>query len=306
MSGDAQETQLKNPYSRGKARMITDLIYKGLTNEEILEFVEKNDLARRYKNGVDKRDLWNIRAELKHEGYLDADGFPKKTKTTNSPDTLPIFPIEGVPDETGEIMGEKKEPPQPQSITRRSDWDALTVEQVEKLGDPKLKMEILNYKTEIDKLRQTLKPEYATRGEIDLLRTEVVSRFGGVEEKINTLLSKFDESESEDEGEDEGEEEAEPEEAEAEVPPTKAPKLVTKVNPLDEETTEGEDEIIEVEGSIVARKYIGLTSKSMMLYDLAKTEGFPGNLADFINSCIGDAYKGRNIELAVIDKRVIR
>ena len=303
MSMGTQETQLKNPYSRGKARMLTDLIYKGLTNEEILGFVEKNDLARRYKNGVDKRDLWNIRAELKKAGYLDVDGFPKKTKPADSPDTLPVYPIEGVPDETGKVMSEEKGVPQPRSITRRPDWDVLTVEQVERLGDPKLKMEILNYKTEIDKLRQELKPEYATRGEIDLLRTEVVSRFGGVEEKINTLLSKFDEPEPE--GEEEEEEEPEPEEAEVETP-RKAPKLVTRVNPLDEEATEGEDEIIEVEGSIVARKYVGLTSKSMMLYDLAKTEGFPGNLADFINSCIGDAYKGRNIELAVIDKRVIR
>jgi hypothetical protein len=156
------------------------------------------------------------------------------------------------------------------------------------------------------------KPEYATQGEIDLLRNDFATRIGGIEESINRLITKFDDSESSEEEEQEPEE-SDPEEEEEEATPPKKPlRLATAVNRLEvaEQETEqesgGDDDLIEVEGLVVIRKHIGFTAKSVMYYEIDKAGGFGGNLADYVNSCIEDAHKGRDIQLAVIEKKVIR
>lgn len=73
-------------------------------------------------------------------------------------------------------------------------------------------------------------------------------------------------------------------------------------NPLQQEET---DDIVEMPGRIIAKRTVGFTPKSLMLFDLTVSEGFKGTFADFVNTCIGDAFRGRGIELAVIDRKVI-
>jgi len=57
--------------------------------------------------------------------------------------------------------------------------------------------------------------------------------------------------------------------------------------------------VIELEGSIISRKTVGFTPKSLMLFDLTRKKGFRGNFADFVNSCITSALKGRKFKLTV-------
>lgn len=66
-------------------------------------------------------------------------------------------------------------------------------------------------------------------------------------------------------------------------------------NPLEDAV----DSVIELEGSIISRKTVGFTPKSLMLYDLTRKKGFRGNFADFVNSCISSALKGRKFKLTV-------
>lgn len=66
-------------------------------------------------------------------------------------------------------------------------------------------------------------------------------------------------------------------------------------NPLEDAV----DSIIELEGHIISKKMIGFTSKSLLLFDLVRKKGFRGNLADYVNSSISSAMKGRKFKLVV-------
>ena len=143
------------------------------------------------------------------------------------------------------------------------DWDVLTPETINHIVDPVLRAKILNYKTEVAKVKQMHKPEYATQGEIDLLRNDFATRIGGIEESINRFITKFDDPEEE-------EEEA--------TPPKKPLRLATAVNRLEaveqETTQEGsDDDLIEVEGVVIIRKHIGFTAKSVARAKLATHHG---------------------------------
>lgn len=331
MSADAPLTPFKNPYKRGKSRLLADLMMKGWTNDQILSYVGQNGLSApggRYRNGIDMKDLWNVRSDLKRAGMVDSDGFPPSKASGDSAaapgndSLLPIYPIEGTPGSDGKTPEQRTADasaprggsPQTQGGVGRPEWDLLTAEQIDRIPDPGLKMMILNYKTDREKLRQTLKPEYATRGEIDLFRGEVSTRMSGVEEKINRLLElavPVDPVPEVAEEETEEVEDPEPEEEEP-VAPSRPQVLRTAVNRMeaeaatDTEPVAGDDDLVEMKAGIIAKKNVGFTAKSLMLYDIMKSQGFEGNLADFVNTCISDAFKGRSIELAVIDKKVIR
>jgi hypothetical protein len=43
-----------------------------------------------------------------------------------------------------------------------------------------------------------------------------------------------------------------------------------------------------------------------MYYEIDRAGGFQGNLADYVNSCIEDAHKGRDIGLAVVERKMIK
>lgn len=68
-------------------------------------------------------------------------------------------------------------------------------------------------------------------------------------------------------------------------------------NPLDNLS----QETVELEGSIISRKWVGFTPKNLMLFDMARHRGFPGNFADFVNASIDSAYKSRSFKLVVKD-----
>lgn len=302
------ETIKKNPYSRGKGKLIAQHMLEGKTNEEIFQYIKDNKLDVHYKYPVKMDDMYEVRSRLRKGGLLMEGKL--QTATVDANIRLPGLES-GLEENKEELLEDidkkKKSYTIPPSVYRRPDWDVLSTEQINSIPDPKLKMDIMNYKTEISKLKQELKPEFATRGEIDLLRTEISTQVGGIEEKINQLLKMKTPINVEDPEEDEEEEDEE--EGIIETPPPKrGSRISVKMNPLEAEETSqtGDDEVMEVEGNIISKKMIGFTAKSLMLFDIAKAQGFPGNIADFVNSCISDAFKGRNIELAVVDKKVIR
>lgn len=287
-----------NPYSKGKSRIVAELVLQGKTNEEILQYISDNDLAKRYPpNGVTKRDIWMVRGDLRKNGVVDADGFPVK-KEVALPQQAPPQQQESAP------LGVAQEPTPPAFI-RVPQWDKLTVEEVQHIADPEMRAKILNYKTDQEKYRQTFKPEYVTRGEVDLLRGEVSTRMGGVEEKINRLLELAQPIQEEEP------EEPEEVEEEEEASPRKPPRVQLAVNRLQseeaaEDTEPGDDDLIEVQTGVIIKKNIGFTAKSVMYYEIDRAGGFGGNLADYVNSCIEDAHKGRDIQLAVVEKRFVR
>lgn len=297
-----------NPYKRGKSKVIGSLILEERTDEQVLDFIRTNKLDENFSVPVSMDNIHDVRAGLRRSGLINSEGriIVKAPKDINLPGLESISEKNsgGLDKNTKQSGSTEKEPPanQPPIFTRRPDWDLLTPEMIEKIPDPKLKMDILNYKTDVIKQKQEFKPEFATREQFD----SVAGRLGGIEEKINQLLNRKNEPDpEEDEEEEEEPEEEETEEVEA-VTPNKKSKISTKVNPLAEDTTQGEDEVMEVEGNVISKKMIGFTAKSLMLFDIARKQGFPGNIADFVNACVSDAYKGRNIELAIVDKKVIR
>ena len=300
-----------NPFKRGKQKLVTNLILDNKTNDEIRDYWVVNGLGERVGD-LRNELIHNTRSELKRRGLLDDLGIPlKKVDSVLSKESLPSpapNPDQGSLGEGGgKALPESAPINEVHEFQLHPDWDVLTPETINHIVDPVLRAKILNYKTEVAKVKQMHKPEYATQGEIDLLRNDFATRIGGIEESINRLITKFDDSESSEE------EESDPEEEEEEATPPKKPlRLATAVNRLEvaEQETEqesgGDDDLIEVEGLVVIRKHIGFTAKSVMYYEIDKAGGFGGNLADYVNSCIEDAHKGRDIQLAVIEKKVIR
>jgi hypothetical protein len=304
----------ENPYKRGKSKLVANLILDGKSNDDIRDYWVVNNLEERLGR-LNSDLLHNTRSELKSKGLLDDYGLP-----IQKPEPAPIKESQPIPiPSQTESPVEKRGVESPSEATPieesgelklRPEWDLLTLDQIGHITDPVLRTRILNYKTEKNKLKQELKPEYATRGEIDLLRTDVSAKMGDIQETLNTLIKKFDDPEPSEEENLEPEEE---EETEEEAPPPKrVPRLATAVNRLEaEQETEppqegSDDDLIEVEGVVIIRKHIGFTAKSVMYYEIDKVGGFQGNLADYVNSCIEDAHKGRDIGLAVVERKMIK
>lgn len=303
----------ENPIARGKGKLVANLMLDGKSNEEIREFWKSNGLEEKMgelKGGM----LHSVRYDLKVRGLIDEYGHLIKQSQLAQSDIPPSSP----PPSPSASQGEGANPPSLSALApreefqRHPEWDLLTLDQIGHIADPSLRARILNYKTEISKVRQELKPEYATRGEIDLLRNEISGKMGDIQETLNTLISKFNDPESEVEQEPE-EAELEEEDQEAAAPTKKPIKLATAVNRLEAAEQEeapqeggGDDDLIEVESGVIIRKHIGFTAKSVMYYEIDRAGGFQGNLADYVNSCIEDAHKGRDIQLAVVERKMIR
>lgn len=303
-----------NPYKRGKSKLVANLILDSKSNDEIRDYWKVNGLEERL--GVLNSDLLhNTRSELKSKGLLDDYGLPiQKVEPTPVKVSSPTPNPNPVQDSGAGGGGEASPALVPieegGELKLRPEWDLLTLDQIGHIVDPVLRTRILNYKTEKSKIRQELRPEYATRGEIDLLRTDVSAKMGDIQETLNTLIKKFDDPEPPEESDAEEPEE----ETEDEAPlPKRLPKLATAVNRLEAAEQEeapqeggGDDDLIEVESGVIIRKHIGFTAKSVMYYEIDRAGGFGGNLADYVNSCIEDAHKGRDIQLAVVERKMIR
>lgn len=304
----------ENPFARGKSKLVANLMLDGKKNDEIRGFWKDNGFEE--KLGVlNKELLHGVRSALKSKGLIDEFGFPTKKEESTSSGTPQTNPAPSVGAELGgggssNLSPESAPRDEVHEFQLHPDWDVLTPETINHIVDPVLRAKILNYKTEVAKVKQTLKPEYATQGEIDLLRNEVSGKMGDIQETLNTLISKLNDPEPPEESDPEEPEE----EPEDETPSPKKPlRLTTAVNRLEaEQETEpsqdggGDDDLIEVEGVVIIRKHVGFTAKSVMYYEIDKAGGFQGNLADYVNSCIEDAHKGRDIGLAVVERKMIR
>jgi hypothetical protein len=275
--------------ARGKSKLIANLILDNKTNDEIRDYWVVNGLGERVGD-LRNELIHNTRSELKHRGLLDDLGIPLKkvdsVLSKESPPSPAPNPDQGSLGEGGGKALPESAPinevhefqPAPRGEVHEfqlhPDWDVLTPETINHIVDPVLRARILNYKAEVAKVKQTLKPEYATQGEIDLLRNDFATRIGGIEESINRFITKFDDPE---EGQEP--EESDPEEEEEEATPPKKPlRLATAVNRLEaveqETTQEGsDDDLIEVEGVVIIRKHIGFTAKSVARAKLAAHYG---------------------------------
>ena len=304
----------ENPFARGKSKLVANLMLDGKKNDEIRGFWKENGFEE--KLGVlNKELLHSVRSGLRSKGLIDEFGYPiKKDESTHS-EAQQTGPAPSLGDERAKVdssssPNESAPRDEVHEFQLHPDWDVLTPEIINHIVDPVLRAKILNYKTEVAKVKQTLKPEYATQGEIDLLRNDFATRIGGIEESINRFITRFDDPKPEEEEENEAD--PEEEEAEEEAPPPKRPlRLATAVNRLEAEAVpesgqESDDDLIEVEGVVIIRKHIGFTAKSVMYYEIDKASGFQGNLADYVNSCVEDAHKGRDIQLAVVERKMIR
>jgi len=65
---------------------------------------------------------------------------------------------------------------------------------------------------------------------------------------------------------------------------------------------DGTEQVEVNEGSVIERKLF-LTPKTMMLFDIAKSDGYPGNLSEYMNECVDKFYKTKNLTLAVVQRK---
>lgn len=58
------------------------------------------------------------------------------------------------------------------------------------------------------------------------------------------------------------------------------------------------------EGSLVART-LHLTPKTLMLFDIAKADGYPGDLSSYLNDVVTSFYAKRGLSLGLVERREI-
>ena len=234
---------------------------------------------------------------MKSDGLLGEDGFPVIQDDPKPPIT-PIDEQRGFSFDSKEYANRfprDENDPQvdstpPLLAQRRPDWDILSIKQINEIADIQLRQEILDYKTFWEQAKQEVAPIYATREQLDNFKTEIQGSLNnlkeGISETIVETLNKLKEDNP-------GPRIVEPEVAIADV--TDPTIDLETENPLEDAV----DSVIELEGSIISRKTVGFTPKSLMLYDLTRKKGFRGNFADFVNSCISSALKSRKFKLPV-------
>lgn len=287
----------KHPFKKGKSKLIAPLILEGKTNNDIYDFIKENRLDEQFSKPITKRTITNIRWKMKSDGFLGEDGFPVNEDDTMSKSSQ-------IKDENGYSFDDPKYSDQfrkdeddpnedskpPLLAQRRPDWDLLSVEQVNKIVDPQTRQRILDYKTFWEQAKSEVNPDYATREQFDSFKTDMQERLSNLEESLSdTIVETLNKLKANN-----------PTEAEVavadDIVEVSDPSIDLETeNPLDDAV----DSVIELEGSIISRKTVGFTPKSLMLYDLTRKKGFRGNFADFVNSCISSALKGRKFKLTV-------
>jgi len=294
----------KNPYKKGKSKLITPFMLEGKTNDEIYEFIKENKLDERFTSPITKRTIINIRWQMKSEGHLGKDGFPITQEEPESKSTSIRGP-NGYsfddPEHSEKFRTDEDDPKedsrQPLLAQRRPDWDLLSIEQVNEIADPQIRQKILNYKTFWEQAKQEATPDYATKEQFDTFRTEIQENLqGGLNELKETLSETIVETFDKMQADNPAPTPMNPEVEVAGVDDVILPSMDLEIeNPLEAAA----DSVIELAGSIISQKKIGFTSKSLLLFDLVRKKGFKGNLADFVNSSITSAMRGRKFKLVV-------
>ena len=290
----------KNPYKKGKSKLIAPFILDGKTNDEILDFIKSNKLGERFGSPITKRTIVNIRWQMKSRGLLGEDGFPivedNSQSKSNSEEKESGYSFDD-PEYSERFSGLEDDPKedsrQPLSAQRRPDWDLLSIEQVNEIADPQMRQKILNYKTFWEQAKSEATPDYATKEQFDTFRTEIQENLqGGLKELKETLSETIVETFNKMQADNP----TNPEVEVAGVDDVILPSMDLEIeNPLEAAA----DSVIELAGSIISQKKIGFTSKSLLLFDLVRKKGFKGNLADFVNSSITSAMRGRKFKLVV-------
>ena len=289
---------ITNPYKKGKSKLIGELMLEGWNNDKIYNHIRDNKLDERFSNPVSLENIYQVRTRFNQKGITEKmrELKEKQEKIVITPEKeLPEIPegryaIEVLTqsDEQGEVADTDEKITEHYPQAGRPEWDLLTVEQINNIEDPTLRTRILEHRSYREKIKQEMTPDYATKEQFDTFKTEIQGSLSEIVETLNKMKTNNPTPQA-----------MKPEVAIADTPeiadvsdPTMD--LETE-NPLEATT----DSVIELEGSIISRKTVGFTPKSLMLYDLTRKKGFRGNFADFVNSCISSALKGRKFKLTV-------
>ena len=295
---------LINPYKKGKSKLIAGLMLEGWSNEKIINHIMENKLDERFKNPVDMQGIYKVRTMFNKTG-LTEQLKQREAATVPAPQTGFQEPLgegssTGYPGESEvqrEVPSVEAKNNERFQIAPRPEWDLIPLDQINNIEDIVLRTQILEYRSNREKLKQELTPDYATSEQFDSFRSEIQENLQSFDGRLNSLKESISETIVETfnkmQHNNPAPQQLEPEVAEGDaIYPSMD--LETE-NPLD--TTA--DSVIELEGSIISKKTVGFTPKSLMLFDLTRKKGFRGNFADFVNSCISAALKGRKFKLTV-------
>jgi hypothetical protein len=286
---------ISNPYKKGKSKLIADLMLEGWSNDKIYNHIHDHKLDERFNNPVSMDNIYQVRTRFKQKGIMEKmkerqeRQEPQVVTPSEEPLEIPEgrFAIDVYAERKREreLAGNEGKVLEQYPPAGRPEWNLLTIEQVNDIEDPALRTKILEYKSYREKIKQEVTPDYATREQFDLFKKEVQGGLSDLKESISaTIVETLNKLKKDNPG---------PEVALVEEPIDPALNLETE-NLLDDA-----ESVIELKGNIISRKSIGFTSKSLLLFDLVRKKGFKGNLADFVNSSISSAMKGRNFKLVV-------
>ncbi len=284
---------------------------EGWSNDKIYNHIHDNKLDERFNNPVILDNIYQVRTTFNKKGITDQ--MKERQEEQVQQVAIQVSEPRVIPEDDGspkvlydsELHEESMEPKE-KVIGRyppvgRPEWDLLTVDQVNDIKDPALRTLILEYRSYREKIKQEMTPDYATKEQFDGFKSEIQENLMGLDGRLNELKESISETIVETFNKMQVEKPNNPEVALADT--EEIAEVSDPTIDLDTETPleDVAASVIELEGSIISRKTVGFTPKSLMLYDLTRKKGFRGNFADFVNSCISSALKGRNFKLTVVE-----
>jgi len=300
------EQPIENPYKKGKSKLIAGLMLEGWNNEKIYNHISQNKLDERFSSPITMEMIYKVRTKFNQSGLTDrlmerAQRKVLEEKKEFQEESLePHFSRVSYDSQQQKDVADIEEKTSGRFPPKgRPEWDLLTMEQINSIEDPQLRTTILEHRSYREKIKQEVTSDYATSEQFDGFKKEIQSNLLDIDGRLNDLKESISETIVETFNKMKASNPQNPETTLADLDDvaefTDPSMDLETENPLEATT----DSVIELEGSIISRKTVGFTPKSLMLYDLTRKKGFRGNFADFVNSCISSAMKGRKFKLTV-------
>ena len=97
-------------------------------------------------------------------------------------------------DEQREVVDTEEKISEHHPPAGRPEWDLLTMEQISSIEDLAVRTQILEYKIYIEKIKQDLIPDYATRDQFDLFKKEIQENLLDIDGRLNDLKESVSET----------------------------------------------------------------------------------------------------------------